>query len=433
MIKIALAGIVLVVGVLGARFITANFFPPEADKNIELPQNRQNLSFNSELKIKNPLQYLKEKNDDNAVFFEKIGEKKDSGAKESENKSRTFPQGIQGKARDKEVKNNEKQNSGEQNENNSVKSQVGKFQANESVLSIGQLFESIIGGDKVENNAEKTAEYYKKFLEIVVKTTFNQKEADLAKKDKNGRIISLEELIYLAINGAPIDELKNSFKNWQSLDEKILAALETLPDNLKISSANKILTDWYKYHLSVAKKFSEENLDQDQISQIENEFRLKADIHNKNFKKSVMALEKSSEFSLVKKADAFTCTTFFPPGFYSFGGRIIVPPFNECIVPPVGIIRVVAPPTCGAVLLFPYPIIAALPMIVAASAIGSDDLRNLTLAKLAYESIFWFRLSIPGTLVFGKSILIPGTCFGIGIPIVFGWEAVVLYWGTPLF
>lgn len=252
-----------------------------------------------------------------------------------------------------------------------------------------------------DSNPKSVGDYYKNFIDIALKVNFSNEELSLLKKGSDGkRVLLLEELIENAAGGADLNELKSSFSAWHQLDERILAELNKYPVNNDLSSIHKSLTGWFSYHSNVARLLSEGNLSVNQISQLQKEFRDKAETHTTWFGESLAKLKNSPEFAFIPETQAITCGALVPPPFYHFGGRVTV--LLPC---DWGIVETITPP-CGGLLLFTYPVLAANPYL--------------------------WKKPTPGSAVLGKSTLLPGVC-PLGIcPLCTLWpyEAVVLYFGT---
>ena len=255
-------------------------------------------------------------------------------------------------------------------------------------------------------NTSLVGDYYKNFLEALIKVNFTDEELASIKIEQNGqnkeRILLLEELMEQAISGINLNKLKNSFLAWHQLDERVLVELNKISVKPEILYLHKPMVDWFKYHSNLAKKLNEKNLSQNQVSQLFQQFQNDAKIHTSRFGKNLSKLKNSPDFVLIPTAQAFTCGAFAPPPFYHFGGRVILlTPCNW------GIVTTISPP-CGGIFLFSYPVLAANPYLWKKSTIGST--------------------------VLGRSTVAPGICPLGACPacVLFPYEAVVLYFGTSL-
>lgn len=256
------------------------------------------------------------------------------------------------------------------------------------------------------SGAKTTEEYYKIFLETVAKIGFSEEDFSKIKKENIGddkeRPLLLEELIEKANVGDNLNELKDSFIAWHNFDETVITELKKMSVNSQMVPNQQMLIGWFKYHSQIAEKFSEDNLSKDQITQLANEFQKNAEVYNSNFRKSVSSLKKSSEFVFILKAEAFTCASFFPPGFYNFGGRVTTMlPCNW------GVVETISPP-CGGVFLFTYAVLAANPYL--------------------------YKKPTYGSAILGRSAVVPGICILGVCPscTFFPYEAIALYFGTSL-
>lgn len=256
-----------------------------------------------------------------------------------------------------------------------------------------------------DNDVSLVGEYYKKFLEALLKANFTNDELTSIKKVKEGsgeRVFLLEELLEQAASGTELNDLRDSFAAWRQLDEKVLTELNKMAVDPKALYLHSPMIEWFEYHSSLAKKLSEENLSLIQINQLTQQFQQKAEIHNSRFEKSLSKLKKSKDFVLIPTVQAFTCGAFVPPPFYHFGGRVtLMEPCNW------GIVETISLP-CGGIFLFSYSVLAANPYL-------------------------WKKPTI-GSAILGRSTVAPGVCMLGVCPYCtfFPYEAIVLYFGTSL-
>ena len=290
-----------------------------------------------------------------------------------------------------------------QNINSKLQNLINSFQTSTQNKDITEAKNHFLNSDLniQKPNPKSVGDYYKSFIEVALKVSFTKEELDLLKKDDDGkRVLLLEELIEQAAKGIDLNEIRVSFSAWHQLDERILAELNKYPVNNEIFSIHKSLTGWFSYHSNVARLLNEGNLSADQISQLQKEFRDKAESHTTWFGESLSKLKNSPEFVLFPKAQAITCGAVVPPPFYHFGGRVaLMLPCNW------GIVEAISPP-CGGLLIFTYPVLAANPYLYKKPTIGSA--------------------------VLGRSTLLPGVC-PLGVCpacALFPYEAVVLYFST---
>lgn len=247
------------------------------------------------------------------------------------------------------------------------------------------------------------AEYYIKFIDTVVALSFSDEEREVLKKDNTGAFLLLEELISEAEAGINLESLRSSFVAWKSLDEKILSELKKMPVDRNMIFTHKSMLSWYQYHYETAKKLSEEILSANEINKVSKNFATTAQMHTAFFRESVNGLDKKEMgFFLIPRAQAFTCASFFPPGFYNFGGRVTVMlPCNW------GIVETISPP-CGGMFLFNYGLLIANP--------------------------YAYKKPTFGSAILGRSSTVPGVCILGVCPActAFPYEAVVLFFGTSL-
>lgn len=249
------------------------------------------------------------------------------------------------------------------------------------------------------DGAENSAEYYTNFIDSLKAIAFTDAEREAMGKDKDGMILLLEELLDEAIAENNLTALRLSFAGWRNLDEKVSAELAKMPISRKMAPTNRLLMGWYRYHSGIAKKLSEEELSQEQLKALREQFKKNAGIHNAGFRSSVASLKNSPNFAIfsIPEAQAVTCGAVVPPPFYHFGGRVIT--MWGCAQ---GIVETISPP-CGGEILFLYPVLAANPYLYKKPTIGSE--------------------------VLGRATFIPGVC--ISVPPI-PYEATVLYFGSSL-
>ena len=123
----------------------------------------------------------------------------------------------------------------------------------------------------------------------------------------------MEELTILAINGADLVELKNSFKAWQGIDERFLEVLRKIIINPKLITAHQKLIAWYEYHAQFAKKLSAGNLSAKEIKKLLDQYSEKAVIDAPKFYQS-LGLKNNN---LIPTVNAQTEAVF-----YHFGGQV---------------------------------------------------------------------------------------------------------------
>jgi len=164
-------------------------------------------------------------------------------------------------------------------------------------------------------NSESINDYSMKILGVWAKNSFTQEEFQLIKKDKDGRALSLEELMQEAISGTNLEELKSSFNAWHMLDERTLSDLKNIPVDSSLTSIHQSMISWFEYHLQVSLKLSQGNLSALEINNLSNQYFEKAKTETPKFQQALMSINKSLTVELIPKAQA--------QAFYDFGGLII--------------------------------------------------------------------------------------------------------------
>lgn len=247
--------------------------------------------------------------------------------------------------------------------------------------------------------AKNSAEYYERFIASLKEITFTDNERAAMKKDKDGIMLLLEELLDEAIAAGDLSALRTSFAGWRNLDGRVLTELGGISVHKKTTSTHRLMLGWYKYHSGIAQKLSEEELNQEQLKELREQFKKNAETHNSGFRASLASLKNSPNFAFVSvpEAEAVTCGAVVPPPFYHFGGRVIT-----TVGCAQGIVETISPP-CGGEILFPYPVLAANPYLYKKPIIGSE--------------------------VLGRATFVPGVC--ISVPPI-PYEATVLYFGSSL-
>lgn len=282
-------------------------------------------------------------------------------------------------------------------------SNIVVLQKNDQVTSDSFDIELVSASElKIETDGVKTSEdYYKKFIDSTIKIGFSEDDLKKIKKDSDGRVMLLEDLIDSAVSNENLNEFKDSFSAWQNLDESVVAELKKISVAPKMHSSHQWMVSWYQYHSEVAKKFASADLKKDQITALKNQFKKNAEIHNEKFKNSLAEIKDWRNYVLIPTAQAFTCGAFTGP-FYHFGGRVTI--IEPC---DFGLVETITPP-CGGLLFFTYPILAANPYL--------------------------WKKPTPGSVVLGRSTVAPGVC-PLGVCpgcVLFPYEAIVLYFGTSL-
>ncbi len=156
-------------------------------------------------------------------------------------------------------------------------------------------------------------EYLLALLESGKEISFTPEEFEVLKKNEDERPLSVEELIALAINGADLIELKDSFKAWQGIDERFLVKLKKIVINPKLIIAHQKLIAWYEYHAQFTKKLSAEDLSTGEIKSLFDQYLKKATTDAPKFYQS-LGLKNNS---LIPTVNAQTEVVF-----YHFGGQV---------------------------------------------------------------------------------------------------------------
>lgn len=170
-------------------------------------------------------------------------------------------------------------------------------------------------------NSVKTSSYVNSIVDIWSKTSFSAEEFDEIKKDKNGRPFSVEELAkQVEIMGVSTIE-KKSFEAWSRLDQQVVDELKKVPINSSLSSTQKDLISWYRYHSDFAKKMADKELKKEEIKRLNEDYL-------KNTSYYLPTLQKKITKAFNGEADQFVLfdglikTAKALGGFPAFGGLI---------------------------------------------------------------------------------------------------------------
>lgn len=256
------------------------------------------------------------------------------------------------------------------------------------------------------NGINSADDYFKKFAELTVKISFDVNELGQIKKlsPKGDRAPMLEELIAVMVSGKGTEETRRALRAWNDLDTKMADALKKTAVSGGMIEVNRELVSWYAFHGSVAKQLSDPSITKDKIGELSNQYNILAPIHTNVFGKNIASIKNSNGFTLINKADAFTCGAF-RGSFYHFGGKITFT--NYCNL---GVVDIVSIP-CGGLIFFPY-------------------------ATAAINPYNWHNIYTISNAVLGRSIVGPPpfVCpVGCGVPpcgYQIPYEATALYYGT---
>ncbi len=256
----------------------------------------------------------------------------------------------------------------------------GKSQASSALDFFRNIFQSFKPGfvsqPAVQNDTEAIKKYYQDFADAADRANFTYEETQLILKNKDNRVLFLEELIEKAAQGENLSNLKTSFELWHQLDERFLSELRGISATNKTLSFHQETISWFDYHSRIAKQFSEQNLSKNQISQLAKEFKKQAEVHNLKLRR-ISAATELSNFSFIPQTEASTCAAF-RGSFYYFGGRITL---TEICNP--GIVDTILLP-CGGKIFFSWPVLAINPYL--------------------YHNVW------SGAVLLGKSTVGPGSC-----------------------
>lgn len=126
-----------------------------------------------------------------------------------------------------------------------------------------------------EMNLQKnmtSSDYIGALIKIWESASFSEENFNQIKKDKNGRILSVEELALKAETIGISEEYKRSFRAWRELDDKVIEKLKTEPIDKKYSDAHKSMLRWYKYHAEYAGKLAKDDLSREQIKKLNEDY-----------------------------------------------------------------------------------------------------------------------------------------------------------------
>jgi len=167
-------------------------------------------------------------------------------------------------------------------------------------------------------SSESLDDYLTKVLGVWAKNSFTGEEFASIKKNKDGRVLSLEELIQEAIQGGNSEELKLSFRAWQVLDERTVNDLKNISVSSQLLSSHQSMISWFQYHSQVAGKLSKENLSGGEINNLFNQYSEKAKVETPKFQQALAPVKKAFGSIFIPKAQAQTESSF-----YHFGGLVV--------------------------------------------------------------------------------------------------------------
>lgn len=238
-------------------------------------------------------------------------------------------------------------------------------------LNFGPAAQKTTGTTEDKKSLE---DYSVKILEAWSKNGFTEEEFVSIKKNKDGRLLSLEELIQQAIQGGNSEELKFSFKAWQMIDERTLNNLKNISVSSQLFSVHQSMVSWFQYHSQTAEKLSKENLSSGEINNLFNQYLEKAKVEVPKFQQALVPIKESFSSVFIPKAQAQT-----EPVFYHFGG-LVVSYADFCTNGFAVVIKGVK----GGLLWIYYPVLTANP--------------------------FLYKMLAPSYYVLGRALSGPGVC-----------------------
>lgn len=172
----------------------------------------------------------------------------------------------------------------------------------------------------------KTSNYANGIVDVWSKTSFKAEDFNQMKKDKNGRPFSVEELAKQAeVMGVSSIE-KRSFEAWSDLDQQVVEELKKVPINSSLSSTQKDLISWYKYHSDFAKKMADQSLSKEEIKKLNNDYSVKTKHYLPILQKKIAAVL-DGEIDKFALQDYFINTAKAIGGAPAFGGLVVS--YNE--------------------------------------------------------------------------------------------------------
>ena len=260
------------------------------------------------------------------------------------------------------------------------------------------------------NGLSSYGDFYNAYAKITTEVSFPLDTMEEMNKvedsEGKGRVLTLEELMALVNKGDSTKRVRTSLLAWADLDKRMAEALKTLPIKSTVVDANQELASWFTYHGQIAERFADPSIELSEKQSLADEYARYGKIHNTSFGQKIARAQKREPlaFTLAKKAEAFTCASFVPPGIYNFGGRVAY--YLPCNW---GIVETIAIP-CGGIFLFTYAGMAANPFL------------------------FQYGPYIISDAILGRSVVAPGICV-LGVPPVaayFPYEAIVLFYGAAM-
>ncbi|MEK7535388.1 MAG: hypothetical protein AAB590_00010 [Patescibacteria group bacterium] len=250
-------------------------------------------------------------------------------------------------------------------------------------------------------------DFYNAYSKITTEVTFPQTEITFALtegKEGGGRVLTLEELMQLELGGTVSEKITRTLLMWADLDKRMADVLQELAVTGGVVDAPQELASWFAYHGQMAERFTKPDLELSEMQKLAKEYEVSANAHLKAFSEKITKAEKQdpTSFTLVNRAEAFTCGAFRPPNFYHFGGRVAY--YLPCNW---GIVETITPP-CGGIFLFTY-------------------------AGMAANPFLWkYGPYVIADAILGRSLVIPGICI-LGVPpaaAYFPYEAIVIFYGA---
>lgn len=177
----------------------------------------------------------------------------------------------------------------------------------------------------IQNNNKTTSGYLNTITEIWENTSFNEDDFKKIKRNKDGRILSVEELAKYAETVGISNNIKESLKIWQKLDQQVIDKLREVPINRKYLNTHKSVLRWYKYHAEYAGKIAEDDISQEKIKKINGDYFKNAQSYVPKMHRQISETDDTRSFLskiLINSAYAI---------LYPFGGMVTTWTDVDCI------------------------------------------------------------------------------------------------------